>query len=80
MDLNQKVIDEALTVGLKLLSAEDVTTPNAWNRPLAALETILVGLIQGQLELRAAVPTPTQKMPDSDVGKGAEELSHDIDA
>ena len=63
MEMTQKVVERAIETGLKLLEADDVFTPNAWNKDLASLEQVLLGVLAGQLELR------TVKQPEAPPGK-----------
>lgn len=52
---NQQAVQSALQTGLKMLNSEAVSTPNAWNRDLAQLEQLMIGLLSGNLMI---IPGP----------------------
>ena len=74
MDQN---VRQAINTTLKMLTAEDISTPNAWNGDLATMQGILVAVVQGQWELKpvegaappAEPPTPPITPPDDGKGK-----------
>ena len=49
--LSPQQITEALRTGLKMLTAEDIKTPNAWNGDLSALTGICLAILDGRMEL-----------------------------
>lgn len=49
--MTKNEVDSAITTGLKMLSAEDVNTPNAWNIDLGNLQKVLALIAGGQLKL-----------------------------
>ncbi len=55
--LNVQTITSALKAGHKMLIAEDISTPNAWNKDLANLQELIEALLMGKLTLNDA-PTP----------------------
>ena len=48
-ELNRPAINQALNTGLKMLTSEDINTPNAWNKDLATLENFLINLVTGRI-------------------------------
>ena len=72
MDAN---VQKAINTTLKMLTSEDISTPNAWNGDLATMQGILVGVVQGTWELKPTAPvrqgdTPSDDSGDGDEGKG----------
>lgn len=55
MNLNPQMIGSAVKTGLKMLTSESISTPNAWNTDLSVLTQILVLVMNGQMQI---VPTP----------------------
>lgn len=60
-DLKQQAVQNAFQTGLKMLKSETITTPNAWNKDLSQLETLVIGLLSGQLMI---IDGPNARLPD----------------
>ena len=54
IQMTQRQIENAFETGLKMLTSEDISTPNSWNRDLVNLQEIVVGMISGQLQITTA--------------------------
>ena len=63
----QQQIGRAIQRGIKLLTSEDVSTPNSWNADLNVLLNILIGLDNGALKIADG---PNAPKPDPDAGSG----------
>jgi len=61
--MTKNEVDSALQTGMKMLSSDQVNTPNAWNIDLGNLQKILVLIAGGQLQL-TSVPVPPQRPDD----------------
>ncbi len=49
LELNRQAIGQSINTGLKMLTSEDISTPNAWNKDLATLEQFLINILTGRL-------------------------------
>lgn len=62
-------VRQAIRTGLKMLSSEDICTPNAWNKDLAILDQIFQDLIFGRLMITDVPKADAEKTPKGE-GKG----------
>ncbi len=56
--LSPQTITSALKIGHKMLIAEDISTPNAWNKDLANLQELLEALLMGKITLNLSEEVP----------------------
>lgn len=63
--ITKQEVDEAVKTGLKMLSAENINTPNAWNIDLGNLQRVLVLILSGQLVLKQ--PEQDEQPPEEKV-------------
>jgi hypothetical protein len=59
MFLEQQQIASAVRTGLKMLSSDEIRTPNSWNADLTNLQNILLGIAHNQLLLQPVVSPTT---------------------
>jgi len=68
--LTQQQVQGALKTGFKMLTSTEISTPNAWNRDLIALEELIVAMLSGQIKLSSA----DEDLPILSDGNGADPL------
>jgi len=61
--INPQMTEAAFRVGLKLLTSETISTPNAWNKDLGILQDVMAAVLTGQLVLAPATPPSRSEGP-----------------